>query len=244
MALKGDSTGYLTAGCARRRPGSVVLRAARDTYHRPKGLRSDWFDGRRRRTNALTFVWTAQGLLYRAVIIDLFSRRVVGWSTSQNVDRHLALAAPGHRPLCATAPAPRPRPPSDRWIPSPWELLRDLEDLAVALVEPVDKRIVDGQRHGVAGGRQVRVGARHPRRRPAPPAPHRRPWGYEAGERATAYRCCRRRARAGPARCRRRPSPASWPSRPPPPSWTPRRRCLFRRRTSRCWCCRPGCSRR
>jgi transposase InsO family protein len=27
------------------------------------------------------------------VILDLFSRRVVGWATSQNVDRHLALAA-------------------------------------------------------------------------------------------------------------------------------------------------------
>ena len=27
------------------------------------------------------------------MILDLFSRRVVGWATSQNVDRHLALAA-------------------------------------------------------------------------------------------------------------------------------------------------------
>jgi transposase InsO family protein len=41
----------------------------------------------------ITFVWTAQGWLYLAVILDLFSRRVVGWATSQNVDRHLALAA-------------------------------------------------------------------------------------------------------------------------------------------------------
>jgi putative transposase len=41
----------------------------------------------------ITFVWTLQGWLYLAVILDLFSRRVVGWATSRNVDRHLALAA-------------------------------------------------------------------------------------------------------------------------------------------------------
>jgi len=41
----------------------------------------------------ITFLWTAQGWLYLAVILDLFSRRVVGWATSQNVDRYLALAA-------------------------------------------------------------------------------------------------------------------------------------------------------
>ena len=41
----------------------------------------------------ITFLWTAQGWLYLAVILDLFSRRVVGWATSRNVDCHLALAA-------------------------------------------------------------------------------------------------------------------------------------------------------
>lgn len=41
----------------------------------------------------ITFLPTAQGWLYLAVIIDVFSRRVVGWATSQNIDRHLALAA-------------------------------------------------------------------------------------------------------------------------------------------------------
>lgn len=41
----------------------------------------------------ITFLWTRQGWLYLAVILDLFSRRVVGWATSQSVDRHLALAA-------------------------------------------------------------------------------------------------------------------------------------------------------
>jgi len=41
----------------------------------------------------ITFLWTEQGWLYLAAILDLFSRRVVGWATSPNVDRHLALAA-------------------------------------------------------------------------------------------------------------------------------------------------------
>jgi putative transposase len=41
----------------------------------------------------ITFLWTRQGWLYLAVILDLFSRRVIGWATSRNVDRHLALAA-------------------------------------------------------------------------------------------------------------------------------------------------------
>jgi transposase InsO family protein len=41
----------------------------------------------------ITFIWTQQGWLYLAVILDLFSRRVVGWATSRNVDRHLALVA-------------------------------------------------------------------------------------------------------------------------------------------------------
>jgi putative transposase len=41
----------------------------------------------------ITFIWTNQGWLYLAAILDLFSRRVVGWSTSANVDRPLAASA-------------------------------------------------------------------------------------------------------------------------------------------------------
>jgi transposase InsO family protein len=41
----------------------------------------------------ITSIWTSEGWLYLAAILDLFSRRVVGWATSGNVDRHLALAA-------------------------------------------------------------------------------------------------------------------------------------------------------
>jgi transposase InsO family protein len=41
----------------------------------------------------ITFIWTREGWLYLAVILDLFSRRVVGWATSNRIDRYLALNA-------------------------------------------------------------------------------------------------------------------------------------------------------
>jgi putative transposase len=41
----------------------------------------------------VTCIWTAQGWLFLAAILDLFSRRVVGWATSATNDTELALAA-------------------------------------------------------------------------------------------------------------------------------------------------------
>jgi len=41
----------------------------------------------------ITSIWTREGWLYLAAILDLFSRRIVGWATSANIDRHLALSA-------------------------------------------------------------------------------------------------------------------------------------------------------
>ena len=41
----------------------------------------------------VTYVWTMEGWLYLAVILDLFSRRVVGWSASESNDRALAIGA-------------------------------------------------------------------------------------------------------------------------------------------------------
>lgn len=41
----------------------------------------------------ITFIPTAQGWLYLAVLLDLFSRRVVGWSMSETIDRALCLSA-------------------------------------------------------------------------------------------------------------------------------------------------------
>ena len=41
----------------------------------------------------VTYIWTHEGWLYLAAILDLFSRRVVGWAASANNDRALALGA-------------------------------------------------------------------------------------------------------------------------------------------------------
>jgi transposase InsO family protein len=41
----------------------------------------------------ITYIWTQEGWLYLAVILDLFSRRVVGWSMSAQITRQLALDA-------------------------------------------------------------------------------------------------------------------------------------------------------
>ena len=41
----------------------------------------------------VTYVWTHEGWLYLAAILDLFSRRVVGWAGSANNDRALAMSA-------------------------------------------------------------------------------------------------------------------------------------------------------
>jgi putative transposase len=43
----------------------------------------------------VTYVWTEEGWLYLAVILDLFARRVVGWAASARNDTQLALTALG-----------------------------------------------------------------------------------------------------------------------------------------------------
>jgi len=41
----------------------------------------------------ITYVWTNEGWLYLAVILDLFSRQVVGWAMSERMTKELALNA-------------------------------------------------------------------------------------------------------------------------------------------------------
>lgn len=64
----------------------------------------------------VTYIWTAEGWLYLAAILDLCSRRVVGWATSETNDRELALAAL-RRALAARRPAPGMIHHSDRGSP-------------------------------------------------------------------------------------------------------------------------------
>lgn len=44
-------------------------------------------------TADITYIWTQQGWLYLAVVLDLFSRRIVGWSMAPSLERTLVLDA-------------------------------------------------------------------------------------------------------------------------------------------------------
>lgn len=47
----------------------------------------------RRWASDITYIWTQQGWLYLAVVLDLFSRRVVGWSMQPTLERTLVIDA-------------------------------------------------------------------------------------------------------------------------------------------------------
>jgi transposase InsO family protein len=41
----------------------------------------------------ITYIWTSEGWLYLAVVLDLFSRQIVGWSMNSQMDRTLVIEA-------------------------------------------------------------------------------------------------------------------------------------------------------
>ena len=41
----------------------------------------------------ISYVWTTEGWLYLAIVVDLFSRKIVGWAMSDRMKRGLAMAA-------------------------------------------------------------------------------------------------------------------------------------------------------
>ena len=41
----------------------------------------------------ITYVWTYEGFLYVATVMDLFSRRIVGWARDEHIGRHLVINA-------------------------------------------------------------------------------------------------------------------------------------------------------
>lgn len=53
----------------------------------------------------ITYIWTAEGWSYLAVVLDLYSRRVVGWAMDDNLRTELPLRAL-QRALGARSPAP------------------------------------------------------------------------------------------------------------------------------------------
>lgn len=64
----------------------------------------------------VTYVWTLEGWLYLAAILDLCSRRVVGWAASPSNDRELALEALS-RACCSRRPGRGLLHHSDRGSP-------------------------------------------------------------------------------------------------------------------------------
>jgi putative transposase len=53
----------------------------------------------------ISYIWTSEGWLYLAIVLDLFSRRIVGWATSDRLKKDLALKAL-HRAIALRQPLP------------------------------------------------------------------------------------------------------------------------------------------
>ncbi|WP_155888043.1 IS3 family transposase [Cupriavidus sp. WS] len=86
------------------REAQVAVRKARKHYYSKGGKSSAIAPNRLNRQFAVaqpnrvwagdvTFIWTQQGWLYLAVVMDLFSRRVVGWAYSNSADTRLVVRA-------------------------------------------------------------------------------------------------------------------------------------------------------
>ncbi len=64
------------------------------------GIAANWLDGdfvaaapNQKWAGDITYIWTAKGWLYLAVVLDLHSRRVVGWAVSDRMKKDLAIRA-------------------------------------------------------------------------------------------------------------------------------------------------------
>ncbi|WP_143441137.1 IS3 family transposase [Idiomarina abyssalis] len=67
------------------KPGRVADNVLERQFN-PKAPNTSW-------VSDITYVRTYEGFLYVATVIDLFSRRVVGWSMDKNMDKHLVIKA-------------------------------------------------------------------------------------------------------------------------------------------------------
>lgn len=72
-----------TTNSSHRLPVSPNLLNRRFTADRPNKV---W-------TSDITYVWTEEGWLYLAVVLDLFSRQIVGWAMGDRIDTALVLRA-------------------------------------------------------------------------------------------------------------------------------------------------------
>jgi transposase InsO family protein len=65
---------------------SIVCPHLLERNFKPTGPNQVW-------TGDITYIWTRAGWMYLAVVLDLYSRRVVGWNVSDRPNTDLALAA-------------------------------------------------------------------------------------------------------------------------------------------------------
>lgn len=66
--------------------GRPVTSNVLDRQFRPQAPDTVW-------ATDITYIWTSEGWLYLAVVLDLFARRVVGWALADHLRTELALAA-------------------------------------------------------------------------------------------------------------------------------------------------------
>ena len=73
--------------CKTRRKFRVTTDSAHDLAIAPNLLERDFTATTpdQKYVGDITYVWTEQGWMYLAVVIDLYSRRVVGWSMDDNM---------------------------------------------------------------------------------------------------------------------------------------------------------------
>ncbi len=78
--------------CKTRRKFKVTTDSKHDLAIAPNLLNRDFLVGKPNQiyVGDMTYVWTQEGWLYLAVVIDLFSRQVVGWSMDKHMKASLA----------------------------------------------------------------------------------------------------------------------------------------------------------
>jgi len=70
----------------------------------------------------MTYIWTWEGWLFLAAIVDVFSRRVVGWAMADHLRTELPLRGLGDGARYSTAGA-RSRPPLGSWL---WQYASEI----------------------------------------------------------------------------------------------------------------------
>ena len=87
------AAGLIARRKRRRRPGDAAL-SPQHTIAPNLLQRQFEADSPNRRWLAdFTYIWTAEGWLYLAIVLDLFSRRVVGWSMKEEMTSQLVIDA-------------------------------------------------------------------------------------------------------------------------------------------------------